>query len=265
VVAEGDFIGDGRRRLELLRTSLQADIVRLLERLDTKGGVLTADNLNNAMTVRTQVLDLLRVEGGPVAMTIAEQQSEAAARSALRKRNSKNERQIAPMAAITTEAEAMASVRATTSGMIDDIEPVWRDAADTIRQAIDRGVSTGLPLRDLVAEVKDRLKIAKGQSEVVVEAAIRGAVTRATVMSAENAAQAAGETMGYLYDGPLDQKTRPFCDEVIGKVYTLAALKSLDNGQGLPVESHRGGYRCRHRLSPILLSDAEEEGYEVIR
>ena len=90
MAAEGDFISDGRRRLELLRTSLQADIVRLLERLDTKGGVLTADNLNNAMTIRTQVLDLLRVEGGPVAMTIAEQQSEAAARSALRKRNSKN-------------------------------------------------------------------------------------------------------------------------------------------------------------------------------
>ena len=258
-------IAEGRRRLESLRAGLQADIERLLEKLDTKGGVLTADNLNNAITVRAQVLDLLRAEGSPVAMTIAEHRAEAAATEALRNRSVKNNREIAPGAAVTTAPEALASVRATTSGMIGDLVPVWNDAADQIRQAIDRGVNTGLPLRALVAEVKERLQIAKGQSEVVVEAAIRGAVTKATVMSAENAARAVGEEMGYLYDGPLDKKTRPFCDEVIGKVYTLAALKSLDNGQGLPVESHRGGYRCRHRLSPILLSDAEAEGYEVIR
>lgn len=264
-MVEGDFISDGRRRLELLRISLQADIERLLERLDTKGGVLTADNLNNALAVRSQVLDLLRAEGSPVAMTIAEQQSQAAASEALRKRTKKNDREIAPGASVTTEPEALAAVRATTSGMIGDIEPVWREAADQIRQAIDRGVSTGLPLRDLVAEVKDRLRITRDQSQVVVEAAIRGAVTKATVMSTERAGQAAGEPIGYLYDGPHDQKTRPFCLEVIGKVYTLAALKQLDNGQGLPVESHRGGYRCRHRLSPILLEDALLEGYEVVQ
>lgn len=264
-MAEGDFISDGRRRLELLRASLQFDIVRLLERLDTKGGVLTADNLNNAIVVRAQVLELLRTEGAPVAMTIAEQQSQAAATEALQKRTKKNEREIAPGAAVTTEPEALAAARATTSGMIGDIDPVWRDAAEQIRQAIDRAVSTGLPLRDLVAEVRDRLRITRDQSQVVVEAAIRGAVTQATVMSAERAGQAAGEPMGYLYDGPHDQKTRPFCLEVIGKVYTLAALKTLDNGQGLPVQSHRGGYRCRHRLSPILLSDAEAEGYEVVQ
>lgn len=54
----------------------------------------------------------------------------------------------------------------------------------------------------------------------------------------------------FLYDGPLDQVTRPFCQKHVGKVYTLEELKGLDNGQGLPVEIYLGGYNCRHRLIP---------------
>ena len=55
----------------------------------------------------------------------------------------------------------------------------------------------------------------------------------------------------FLYIGPDDKITRPFCRELVGGIFTLAELRAMDNGQDLPVEVFRGGYNCRHRLRPI--------------
>jgi hypothetical protein len=266
-MSQGEHIASARSRLSALRASLQRDIVRLLDELDSKGGELvgTQDALSNAVRVRSQILDLLRSEGAPVALSIAEKGTEEAAAEVLRKRNTHEVTRDAPGGQITTQAEAHRAALAAASGTLDDLPSVWADAADEIRQAIDRATVTGGRVGDLRAAIAERLQVAQHQSEVVMEAAIRGAVTKATILDAERAARETGDPMGYLYDGPEDSKTRPFCDGVVGKVYTLAALRRLDNGQGLPVETHRGGYRCRHRLSPIPLDDAEAEGYEVVR
>lgn len=51
-----------------------------------------------------------------------------------------------------------------------------------------------------------------------------------------------------LYVGPLDEKTRPFCERHTGEVKTLDEWNSLDNGQRNPVGVYRGGYKCRHSL-----------------
>lgn len=55
----------------------------------------------------------------------------------------------------------------------------------------------------------------------------------------------------FLYTGPDDKITRPFCQEHVNKAYTLAELGDLDNGQGLPVPQYLGGYNCRHYLVPL--------------
>lgn len=55
----------------------------------------------------------------------------------------------------------------------------------------------------------------------------------------------------FLYVGPLDRITRPFCQEHVGKVYTRDEIASLDNEQGLPVEVYGGGYNCRHHWRPV--------------
>lgn len=53
------------------------------------------------------------------------------------------------------------------------------------------------------------------------------------------------------YVGPLDDKTREFCAEHVGKVYTIDEILDLDNGQGLPVLTNMGGYNCRHEWRPV--------------
>ena len=55
----------------------------------------------------------------------------------------------------------------------------------------------------------------------------------------------------YLYTGPRDGITRPFCDALINKVVSKDQMDKLNNGQGLSVQSSGGGYNCRHSWSPV--------------
>lgn len=61
----------------------------------------------------------------------------------------------------------------------------------------------------------------------------------------------------FLYAGPYDDRIRPFCEERVGKIFTLEQIQAWDNEQGLPAEIYLGGYNCRHRL--IAMSDKMAE------
>jgi hypothetical protein len=66
----------------------------------------------------------------------------------------------------------------------------------------------------------------------------------------ENAAQAGIEK--FVYDGVLHPNSRPFCKEHLNKVYTLAEIEEMDNGQKLPVKTSCGGYNCTHYWTPYF-------------
>lgn len=55
----------------------------------------------------------------------------------------------------------------------------------------------------------------------------------------------------FEYVGPDDDKTREFCAERVGEVFTRSEIASWDNGQGLPADVYLGGYNCRHQLVAI--------------
>jgi hypothetical protein len=80
------------------------------------------------------------------------------------------------------------------------------------------------------------------------------------VVHAEKAKKAGMDK--FLYIGPEDDITRPFCQDYVGKILTADEIAELDNGQGLPVEIYGGGYNCRHHWRPIsdqLAADLEAE------
>jgi hypothetical protein len=52
----------------------------------------------------------------------------------------------------------------------------------------------------------------------------------------------------FIYVGPVDTVTRPFCRNHINQTKTLQQWDKLDNGQILPVSQFRGGFNCRHAL-----------------
>lgn len=77
----------------------------------------------------------------------------------------------------------------------------------------------------------------------------------------------------FEYLGPDDQITREFCERVLDgrapgvkarpvPIYSIDEIRKMDNGQGLPVMTHCGGYNCRHQWRPISEEDAKAEGYK---
>lgn len=55
----------------------------------------------------------------------------------------------------------------------------------------------------------------------------------------------------FIYLGPDDSITRPFCRERVGNIYTLDEIDSWDNDTDLPADIYLGGYNCRHQLRPV--------------
>jgi hypothetical protein len=55
----------------------------------------------------------------------------------------------------------------------------------------------------------------------------------------------------FLYVGPVDGKTRDFCLERVGQVFTRAEIDEMDNEQLGDVFLTGGGYNCRHTFMEV--------------
>jgi len=55
----------------------------------------------------------------------------------------------------------------------------------------------------------------------------------------------------FVYLGPLDQVTREWCEERVGKVFSRAEIDEMDNGQLPTPMLTSGGYNCRHAFTLI--------------
>ena len=59
------------------------------------------------------------------------------------------------------------------------------------------------------------------------------------------------DDQAFLYTGPVDGKTRDWCLERVGKVYTRAEIEAMDNGQLPNPFLTGGGYNCRHSFLAV--------------
>jgi len=80
-----------------------------------------------------------------------------------------------------------------------------------------------------------------------------------------------GPTQAFLYVGPADGRTRTWCLERVGKVYTRAQIEAMDNKQLPNPFLTGGGYNCRHsfiavegkELSSLLNTNKRADGFDV--
>jgi len=54
----------------------------------------------------------------------------------------------------------------------------------------------------------------------------------------------------FMYVGPLDNVTRPFCQQRVGKVFTKESIPA-ENDMGFDAWTTCGGYNCRHAWLPV--------------
>lgn len=60
-----------------------------------------------------------------------------------------------------------------------------------------------------------------------------------------------GPQQPFLYAGPIDDLTRPWCLERVGKVFTRAEIEAMDNGQMPNPMVTGGGWNCRHSFMAV--------------
>lgn len=124
--------------------------------------------------------------------------------------------------------------------------------AVNIRAQVTRQVMAGVA-PDIDMLLPDSSSRLKAQLSAELNTAVAGFSRTVALRKAEDA----GLEL-FVYAGPLDQITRPFCRERVGRVFTKAEVADWDNGQGLPAAVYLGGYNCRHRLNPISRKRARE-------
>ncbi len=143
-------------------------------------------------------------------------------------------------------------------GISDQIDMIQREAATAvfdevivpdfqsgIREAL-RDMSVDVPPEIALSTLNDRLARSEGRQLTEVKTRISQYGRSITA-----AAAAAADLDHYLYTGPIDGITRPFCRALAGKVVNSKQMLRLNNGQGLSVITSGGGYNCRHSWSPV--------------
>jgi len=122
--------------------------------------------------------------------------------------------------------------------ILPDYKRAMRDAFQSL--------ATQIPIDVVVGDLQRRLEQSEGRELTEVRTSISELGRSLTATAA-----AAADLSSYLYTGPKDGITRPFCRALIGLVVDETQMSKLNNGQGKSVKISCGGYNCRHSWSPV--------------
>lgn len=132
---------------------------------------------------------------------------------------------------------------------LDGIRQVVADAGMLAKRRALAQVN-GLKPRELERLIEKTFDISRGQSQTL--AATGMAVFYRTATDRAFKAIEKETPLRFVYDGPDDVLTRPFCHELKmamreGKSWTRDEIDAMNNGQLPDVFSTGGGYNCRHQ------------------
>lgn len=129
---------------------------------------------------------------------------------------------------------------------VNDLETGFLDLSNKNRLELRREIRTAigqdLSLKNLVENLELKTDKLSAYAKTIGQSSMSQVSQDYNNVSASNA----GLTHA-LYAGTTTARTRPFCLERVGKVYSIDQIKDMSNGQLEPVITHRGGYNCTHR------------------
>jgi len=119
-----------------------------------------------------------------------------------------------------------------------------------VEQTLLRGIVGAQDRGELLNELLAELEVTLPQARTIYDTAL-SEFSRIAVTST-----ATGESdEAFLYSGPIDGLTRPFCLDLVGKVYPRHEIDAMDNGQLDNTLITGGGYNCRHTWLPVPPGD----------
>jgi hypothetical protein len=134
-------------------------------------------------------------------------------------------------------------------GVFDDV--ILPDFKRSINESL-QDLLVDVPVNIVMSNLEQRLKRSEGRQLTEVKTQISQYGRGITAVAAE-----AADMDLYLYTGPRDGITRPFCRQLIDLVVSKSQMRRLNNGQGLSVITSGGGYNCRHSWSPVTAGFVE--------
>jgi hypothetical protein len=134
-------------------------------------------------------------------------------------------------------------------GVFDDV--ILPDFKRSINESL-KDLLVDVPVNIVMSNLEQRLKRSEGRQLTEVKTQISQYGRGITAVAAE-----AADMDLYLYTGPRDGITRPFCRQLIDLVVSKSQMRRLNNGQGLSVITSGGGYNCRHSWSPVTAGFVE--------
>ncbi|SRR5579872_1136279 len=144
---------------------------------------------------------------------------------------------------------------------ITSLEMVAETAARNTMQRAMFSIA-GLKFSDLVEMLATRLETSVGKAKTIADTAqisFYRTMTDATFRRIE--ADLPEEELEYVYSGPDDSITRPFCEHLLkaAKSYTRAKIDQMSNGQIPNVMISGGGFNCRHTWLVDLSAREKQE------
>lgn len=121
--------------------------------------------------------------------------------------------------------------------------------------------------------IKDKLNIIKFIKRTIIERKVLSLISNIgiklednlelEIIDKNNFSSIDPNTVYYYYDGPLDDKTRNFCAELLllGKFFTQKDIDNLSKASGYNVDLYNGSYNCRHKWKMARIKGRISEGY----
>lgn len=110
-----------------------------------------------------------------------------------------------------------------------------------ITQAVTRGMLGAQAASDIIRDVAETLEVSERKVATLYDTAVTVYARQIEALQASP-----GDDTAFLYAGPVDDVTRDFCLDIVGKVFTRAEIDEMDNEQLPDVFLTGGGYNCRH-------------------
>lgn len=225
-----------------------AKVRALLKELRTKDGrlVATQANLGRTLGLRRDIQRALTEAGfDAVVEAVTDEPLDQLARLVLRGNG------IAQAAFELTKTDT-AAIAAFKTIRFDELLRIAGDLAVQLARVALDGTIGLRPVDELVADVADTFDISDKRARTLYDTAIS---IYSRQVDQLNATGKPDEL--FYYAGPLDTKTRPFCLERVGKVFTREELETADNGQLPNPLLTGGGYNCRHVAKRVSKLDTE--------
>jgi len=141
-----------------------------------------------------------------------------------------------------------------------DMSAITQQTTQKISRLLQESAVVPIPLNIMASRISAETNLLKYQAKTLINTGLAQVQRQAQTEASESLDP---EDLVFLYIGPDDRKTRPFCHALEEKVCTKKQIAKLNNAQGLPVMANGGGYNCRHRWTPISRDFAKDHELEM--